>query len=294
MGLIKAIISVASACSGFGTALIWVAQGEYSSDCATEETEGFYYGYFWAWFMMAETIGNPVGAVLITRAQGPVFYLILGVVLTVGALLFLCLPDIIPINYDESVHASSRIKKSATSVKEKGFWATVISTAKLTVSKKMMFVNLTSFSAGASMVAYTGLLTPFFVLILNNDVDYKDIGLTDNEKNAYALFALSALGVGEVLGGIVTGLVIDRCGLFFTIFAAIVIYLLMAFMVYLNLTMLKYGVISFALTFIVGLSDSLINVINFRVLGHEFENSSEPFGAFHILQGFGCITFMLV
>lgn len=169
---IKIIISLAAACSGLGSALIWIAQGEYSSDCATEETEGFYYGYFWAWYMMAETVGNPVGGVLITRTQGPVFYLILGIILSVAALLFLCLPDIIPIEYNESVHESRMSKKSVTSVKEKGFCATIASTAKLTVSKKMMFVNPISFFTGVSMVYFVGLLVPMFVLIINNDPNY--------------------------------------------------------------------------------------------------------------------------
>lgn len=58
--------------------------------------------------------------------------------------------------------------------------------------------------------------------------------------------------------------------------------------------MLKYGILCYVLTFMVGLHDSLINVICFRVLGHEFTNSSEPFGTFHIMQGASAIIFMLI
>lgn len=37
--------------AGFGQAILWVAQGEYMSCCATAETEGFFFGYFWVWYM---------------------------------------------------------------------------------------------------------------------------------------------------------------------------------------------------------------------------------------------------
>lgn len=36
---------------GFGMGVLWVAQGEYVSLCATEETKGFYFAHFWAFYM---------------------------------------------------------------------------------------------------------------------------------------------------------------------------------------------------------------------------------------------------
>lgn len=37
--------------SGFGQAIIWVAQGEYVSLCANEYTKGFFFALFWAFYM---------------------------------------------------------------------------------------------------------------------------------------------------------------------------------------------------------------------------------------------------
>lgn len=37
--------------SGFGQAIIWIAQGEYISECGTEETHGFFFALFWAFYM---------------------------------------------------------------------------------------------------------------------------------------------------------------------------------------------------------------------------------------------------
>lgn len=42
-----------SAVSGFFSSLLWVAEGKYISDCATEETKGFYFSYFWAFYMLS-------------------------------------------------------------------------------------------------------------------------------------------------------------------------------------------------------------------------------------------------
>lgn len=42
---------VASISSGLGSALLWVAQGKYISECATPNTKGFYFGFFWAIYM---------------------------------------------------------------------------------------------------------------------------------------------------------------------------------------------------------------------------------------------------
>jgi len=37
--------------TGAGSAIIWVAQGEYISECATPDSKGFYFGLFWSIYM---------------------------------------------------------------------------------------------------------------------------------------------------------------------------------------------------------------------------------------------------
>ena len=65
--------------SGFGSALIWIANGEYITLCGTDENKGFYFGYLWAWNQLAEVVGNLVGAFIIDKTKGPQFYFILSI-----------------------------------------------------------------------------------------------------------------------------------------------------------------------------------------------------------------------
>jgi MFS family permease len=46
--------------NGFGAGLLWVAQGEYVTNCATDETKGFYFSYFFIIFMISQIVGNLV------------------------------------------------------------------------------------------------------------------------------------------------------------------------------------------------------------------------------------------
>ena len=97
--------------AGFGQAIIWVAHGEYISLCATDETKGFFFALFWAFYMGSEIFGNLTGALIITRASGPVFFLIMGLIMliTVFGYIFLKQPKKIAANgvvhdYDEAGH----------------------------------------------------------------------------------------------------------------------------------------------------------------------------------------------
>ena len=50
---VEAILIISSAMTGTGVGLMWVAQGEYVSNCSSEQHKGYYFGYFWAWYMFA-------------------------------------------------------------------------------------------------------------------------------------------------------------------------------------------------------------------------------------------------
>jgi MFS family permease len=76
--IVQVILVVSSIFSGLGAGLIWVSQGEYISKCTTESSKGFYFGYFWAWYMSAQIIGNLTGGILITKSSGIEFFVIMG------------------------------------------------------------------------------------------------------------------------------------------------------------------------------------------------------------------------
>jgi len=81
------ILYVGQVITGLGQSMIWVAQGEYISLCATDDTRGFYFGLFWSIYMSSQIFGNFTGAIIITRASGPTFFLIMGAIMFIGALL---------------------------------------------------------------------------------------------------------------------------------------------------------------------------------------------------------------
>lgn len=57
-GFIYFLTTITSILGGLGEAVQWVAQGKYISDCAGETTRGFFFGYFWAFYMASQVIGN--------------------------------------------------------------------------------------------------------------------------------------------------------------------------------------------------------------------------------------------
>ena len=74
------------------------------------------------------------------------------------------------------------------------------------VSKKMMFMNAQLFWTGASIAFWSGMLTPIMFL------QQKDSLLSVEEKESRALFCMIAFGFGDVISGIIMGVIIDRLG----------------------------------------------------------------------------------
>jgi predicted MFS family arabinose efflux permease len=78
-------------------------------------------------------------------------------------------------------------------------------TLKMLVSKEMLPLDLQFIWNGCSISFWTTMLTPIIELQLADS-------LSDSEKLQKALYGLVALGVGEVLGGLLHGLMIDKIG----------------------------------------------------------------------------------
>lgn len=64
-GFIFAFMMLCAMLNGFGAAILWVAQGNYISDCAPEEKKGFFFSYFWSFYMFSQVSGNLIGAFVI-------------------------------------------------------------------------------------------------------------------------------------------------------------------------------------------------------------------------------------
>ena len=61
-GFITTAVILLSSMNGLGQAIQWVGQGKYMSDCATEETKGFFFSYFWAFYQSSQIVGSLLAA----------------------------------------------------------------------------------------------------------------------------------------------------------------------------------------------------------------------------------------
>ena len=91
------------------------------------------------------------------------------------------------------------------------------------------------------------------------------------------------LGVGEVIGGILEGVIIDKFGNKPAIIINILVLITAVLAAVWNCWKLRFGPMSYAMTGLWGLVDVSLNIFAFRNLGFEFESKSGPFSA-HVLE----------
>lgn len=86
---ITTMLIVMALINGIGAALIWVANGNYISECATPKTKGFFYGFFWIVYMMSQVVGTLIGAIILESGKGQTFfYVSLAVLAALASLSF--------------------------------------------------------------------------------------------------------------------------------------------------------------------------------------------------------------
>eukprot|EP00347_Sterkiella_histriomuscorum_P014941 403358919 len=66
-----------AAINGFGAGILWVAQGQYLSDCASDANKGFFFSYFWAFFMSSQILGNLTAALILGNLPQSTYYIII-------------------------------------------------------------------------------------------------------------------------------------------------------------------------------------------------------------------------
>jgi len=125
-------------------------------------------------------------------------------------------------------------------------------TLKLMFSNKMMLLNPLMVWNGMSVAAYSGMVPLIILLQLNNDPNYIIQNLSDTQKASKTLQAMIAFGFGEIIGGLLMGKLFDHFGPRKANFFNVLI-LLMTFSVTLyGLSELRYGWITFLMTFVWG------------------------------------------
>ena len=112
---------VTAALNGFGASILWVAQGNYLAQCATNENKGKFNSIFWAFYMASYVLGNVLTTFVITNVNLLQFYIIMTSICFLASCFFLFLKPPMSnltteqstVTYDSSV---SLLTLSATSV----------------------------------------------------------------------------------------------------------------------------------------------------------------------------------
>ena len=102
---------------------------------------------------------------------------------------------------------------------------------------------------------------------------------------------MAVFGAGEILGGLMHGLIIDRIGSKKTVLINIVILILMAIITIISIHSMKYNYLTIIMCLMWGYQDSTVNVFLNQVLGYEFENNTDPYAVFQMWQGFTVFAF---
>ena len=90
-GFIYSVMSVSSCLCGFTTGLLWTSQGVYISECATEETKGFYFGFFWSTYTLSQVVGNLIAALVLGNANEITYFIVMSSIAFLSSILFITL-----------------------------------------------------------------------------------------------------------------------------------------------------------------------------------------------------------
>ena len=82
-----------SVLGGMGESVQWVAQGKFISDCATEESKGFFFGYFWAFYNAAQIFGSIFAAIVFHNFDIKAFYIIMSIIALASSFIFYVLKN---------------------------------------------------------------------------------------------------------------------------------------------------------------------------------------------------------
>jgi len=105
----------------------------------------------------------------------------------------------------------------------------------------------------------------------------------NSDKLSNSMLAMTAFGVGEVVGGLSIGYLIDNKGAKFVVVTNVIIMAAMVFVTLFFAGLFTFNPLAFVMTFLWGVQDGGVNTHCFEMLGFEFENNYEPYSIFNLL-----------
>ena len=197
------LILVCAAVNGFGAAILWVAEGQYISQCASEANKGFFNSFFWAVLQMSGVIGNLMAAYVISNVEQSTFYLVMTSLCVLASLFFLLLR--IPLKEGLDTPENLEEPKVQQSVKED-----IKETWNLLINPRMLLLVPLFILSAFSIGIFAAVLVPLMTDAIKANPDTQD--WPSAQSNKFCLLAMIGLGVGEMGGAILFGKIQDKMG----------------------------------------------------------------------------------
>ncbi|CDW81164.1 major facilitator superfamily protein [Stylonychia lemnae] len=289
--------------NGFGGGINQPASGKYISDCATENTKGFFFAFFWSFYMGSQVIGNIISAFALGYFEQYYYVLIMAIICFCSGMLlfFLKQPEvhhnvlrsvenvtlnaasnqsIDPLNQlmIDAIQAHNTLEEQSLKDNIKSLWGLV------TQKRFRLFIPQLCWS-GVSIAFYSGNLVELMALTVDDD---------EQVKFKKSMLAMIAFGAGEVLGCFFIGFFVDKFGSKVASVVNIILVILMTLSTLGYCIAWQYGWQAFLMCFLWGFQDSATNTHSQEILGFEFDNNFEPFSVYNILQCICCATLQIV
>ena len=109
-----------------------------------------------------------------------------------------------------------------------------------------------------------------------------------------SLFAMIPLGVGEMIGSLIIGKIIDKYSVKTSILVCMVNLSVAMILIFVYIHTYTFSVLTFFVTFFWGYQDSNLNTIINCILGFEFESNTLPFSVMQFVQTIFVFAFMII
>ena len=160
---------------------------------------------------------------------------------------------------------------------------------KFLCDKKLSLMLIWFISNGVLVAVYSGFL-PYFV-DLSAGYSY---GFNDKDQEFYTDLVMILFGVGEAVGGIAIGAILDKMGNRFGIILTFIYMIISFVLIFVGIFILKYDALWYIAALFTGLADSSHTTTNTSLLGTEYKGKKEPFAVFRFCRGIGGLVFFIL
>ena len=228
---------------------------------------GKFNAIFWAIYMGSSLVGNLFAAFVIVNVNETIFYSIMTGLCVASSLFFLLLKQ--PVNQAKSIKQTEVVS-----------WREVLD--QMTEKRMLKFVPLIM-TSGICIASNAGILVPLLTMTMSNTLRSQD--WSEQVTNQHALVALSVLGLGEIVGSLFYGRVLDRFG-----HKAIIISCMIGIVVAVSAVIAYVIFFKFymwaavAVCFLWGFQEAGLGVFLSCVMGFEFTSKTKPFAVKNFVQ----------